>query len=255
MKISYRDVLLMTTLLPPKGEFQTFADDAHYTEKVKEWGLSTTKEVKREFWYKTSEQECKVTIKGYEIYGNNEDYNTIVIEFEDGALSCIHPAYLKEMQSPSFTRSITADSEKLVAVSKKETKSPSSKKTIAANEKTPQKEKKSTKKIDLPSEKVHFTAEVQQFSYSWNHFNEENDEVVILKNVCIEEEPVIEIGLAWCSHSKTLKKFELSPGDKLEFAGKIVKKKLSNGKNVEEQYLVSEPVPYKINNPSKIVKS
>ena len=41
-----------TTYFPPKGDYETFVDDSHYAEKVKEWGLSTTKEVKKQFWYK-----------------------------------------------------------------------------------------------------------------------------------------------------------------------------------------------------------
>ncbi|MGG0719722.1 hypothetical protein ABE096_19350 [Robertmurraya massiliosenegalensis] len=246
----------MNNFLPPKGDFQTFSDEDHYAEKVKEWGLSSTKEVKKEFWYKTGNLECKVTIKGYEIYGKGEKYNTLVIEFDDGNLSCIHPAYLKEMQASSFTKTVVTNSEKTTVEPKKEANQTVEKKATATSEKALKKEKKAAlKKIDLPLEKVHFSAEVQQFAYSWNHFNEENDEVIVLKDVVIVQEPPIEIGLAWCSHSKTLKKFELSPGNKLEFDGKIVKKKLPNGKDVEDEYLVSEPVPYKINNPSKIVKS
>lgn len=246
----------MSNLLPPKGDFQTFSDEEHYAEKVKEWGLSATKEVKKEFWYKTGNHECKVTIKGYEAYGKGEEYNTLVIEFDDGQLSCIHPAYLKEMQASSFTKTVITDSEKTMVEPKKEARQKIEKKTTTTSEKAPKKEKKAApKKIELPLEKVHFSAEVQQFAYSWNHFNEENDEVIVLKDVVIAQEPPLEIGIAWCSHSKTLKKFALSPGDKLEFDGKIVKKKLPNGKDVEEEYLVPEPVPYKVNNPSKIVKS
>lgn len=70
----------------------------------------------------------------------------------------------------------------------------------------------------------------------------------------MQMENPVGVGLAWCSHSKTLKKFELVPGDTLEFDGKIVKKKLPKGKDVEEEFIVEETVPYKINNPSKIKK-
>ncbi|MEH7385703.1 hypothetical protein V7147_09880, partial [Bacillus sp. JJ1521] len=94
--------------------------------------------------------------------------------------------------------------------------------------------KEKAPKIELPLDKVHFTASVKQFALTWNHFNEENDEVVVLENVVIQQEGPIDIGLAWCSHSKTLKKLELEPGNNLEFDAKIVKKKLAKGKDVEE---------------------
>jgi len=107
----------------------------------------------------------------------------------------------------------------------------------------------------LPEEKVHFTGKVKQFALSWNHFNEDNDEVVVFEDVKIEQDEPIEIGLAWGSHSKTLKKLELEPGQQLEFDGKIVKKSLPKGKDVEDEALLLEvSVAYKINNPSKIVK-
>jgi hypothetical protein len=246
-----------TNYLAPKGTYETFLDDAHYTEKVKEWGLSTTREVKKQFWYKEATFQRQVTIKGYEIYGKTEEYNTIVIEFEDGNLSCVHPAYLKEMQSPSFTKLVSNEAETSSLPPKVESKDSNKTKTKEPIKETKSvKEKKEKpKKIELPLDKVHFTAEVQQAALSWNHFNEENDEVIVLKNVVIDQEPPIEIGLAWCSHSKTLKKYELAPGDKLEFDGKIVKKKLPSGKDVKEEFVVNEPVPYKVNNPSKIKKN
>ncbi|MEQ2525308.1 hypothetical protein WMO40_01240 [Bacillaceae bacterium CLA-AA-H227] len=247
-----------TTYLPPVGTNETFADEEDYAEKVREWGLSTTKEVKKQFWYKEATFQRQVTIIGYQTYGKTDDYYTVIIEFEDGNLSCIHPAYLKEMQSPSFTKLVTSESENsptetVPTKTVEEKAAPAEPKTKEAKPKKEKKEK--PKKIELPEDKVHFTAVVKQFAYSWNHFNEENDEVVVLENVRIEQEDPIDIGLAWCSHSKTLKKFELSPGVSLEFDGKIVKKKLPSGKDVEEEFIISDPVPYKINNPSKIVKS
>src|SRR5688572_18029789 len=92
----------LTKYIPPKGEYETFRDVDHYKEKLKEWGLSSAKEAKREFWYKDRNYQRQVTIKGYETYGNAMDINTLVIEFQDGNLTCIHPAYLKEMQQSSF---------------------------------------------------------------------------------------------------------------------------------------------------------
>ncbi|MDF0727627.1 hypothetical protein PY093_13115 [Cytobacillus sp. S13-E01] len=251
-----------TLYLPPKGDFEIFTDDSHYTEKVREWGLSTTKEVKKQFWYKEATHQRLVTIKGYEVYGAGNDSNTIIIEFQDGNLSCIHPAYLKEMQSPSFGKAITFSGDKEAHVEKESPSIPTptkESKTAVTEAKTTEMKEKVKKekpaKLDLPLEKLHFTATVKQFALSWNHFNEEHDEIVVLENVIIEQENPIEVGLAWCSHSKTLKKFELAPGEMLEFDGKITKKKLPKGKDVEEEFIVEEPVLYKVNNPSKIKKS
>ncbi|WNS77463.1 hypothetical protein RRV45_10905 [Bacillus sp. DTU_2020_1000418_1_SI_GHA_SEK_038] len=249
------------TYLPPKGNYEIFADDNHYSEKVREWGLSTTKEVKKQFLYKEKNLQYTVTVKGYEVYEKNSELNTIVIEFQDGSLSCIHPAYLKEMQSSSFGKGTFTDAPEKASPSTsqeapKEEKQPEENKSTKETKETNKKNEKKEKpvKLELPEEKVHFTAAVKQFALSWNNFNEENDEVVILENVVIKQENPVDVGLSWCSHSKTLKKYELAPGDTLEFDGKIVKKKLPKGKDAEEEFIVSDPVPYKINNPSKIKK-
>jgi hypothetical protein len=246
---------------PPKGEYQTFTDDAHYAEKVREWGLSTTKEVKTQFWYKERTHQRQVKIKGYEIYGVTGEFNTAIIEFQDGNLSCIHPAYLKEMQSPNFVKANISETEKQPSsTSTQEVKKdlPEKEMKAAAVQRKPEAEKKAKKekpvKLQLPEEKVHFTALVKQLALTWNHFNEENDEVIVFDNVIIQQENPIEVGLAWCSHSKTLKKFELVPGEKYEFDGKIVAKKLPKGKEVEDEFVVEVPILYKINNPSKISK-
>ena len=240
---------------PPKAEYQTFKDDAHYAEKVKEWGLSTTKEVKVQFWYKERTHQHQVTIKGYEVYGVTGEFNTVIIEFQDGHLSCIHPAYLKEMQSPQFVKVDISEIENTSATPEVKQALPEKTATI---QKKPAGEKKANKekpiKLQLPEEKVHFTAIVKQLALTWNHFNEENDEVIVLENVRIQQDPLIEVGLAWCSHSKTLKKFELAAGEEIEFDGKIVAKKLPKGKEIEEEFVVDVPVLYKINNPSKISK-
>jgi hypothetical protein len=263
----------LTKYIPPKGEYETFRDMDHYKEKLKEWGLSSAREAKKEFWYKDRNYQRQVTIKGYETYGSALDINTLVIEFQDGNLTCIHPAYLKEMQQSSFGKEslltfdeketvapelVTVDeSEPIIAEVTLEPAGKPAKKEAAkapkAKEPKPQKEK--APKLELPVDKVHFTANVKQFALVYNPFNEENDEVVVLENVQIvlEENP-LEIGLAWCSHSKTLKKFELAIGDSLEFDGKVAAKKLGKGKDVDEEFLVDVPVLYKINNPSKIVK-
>ncbi|MEH7012465.1 hypothetical protein V7087_16895 [Neobacillus niacini] len=254
----------LTRYVPPKGDFEGFRDEDHYREKLKEWGLSSAKEAKREFLFKERNYQRVVKIKGFETYGKSEEFNTLVIEFQDGNLSCIHPAFLKEMQASSFgkesmlqveEKDFSTAEQSAVTQGKEDTPEPKpvakseSKKTKATK---PKKEKEP--KIELPAEKVHFTASVKQFALTYNPFNEENDEVVVLENVQIIQEPPIELGLAWCSHSKTLKKFELAPGDMLEFDGKVAKKKLAKGKDVEEEFLVDAAVLYKVNNPSKIVK-
>ncbi|GHH96892.1 hypothetical protein [Neobacillus kokaensis] len=252
--------------LPPKGEYETFRDEEHMKEKLKEWGLSTAK---KEFWYKDRNFQQPVSIKGYEIYGNTAEFNTLIIEFPDGKLTSIHPAFLKEMQQSSFGKESL-----ITALEDKEIKEMASDKdSSSANEAEPEVEtaikkaesktskpsepkpkKAKAAKLELPAEKVHFTANVKQFAFTYNPFNEENDEVVVLENVQIQQENPLDLGLAWCSHSKTLKKFELAPGELLEFDGKVVAKKLAKGKDVEEEFIVEAPVLYKINNPSKLMK-
>ncbi|MBL4952997.1 hypothetical protein JK635_12315 [Neobacillus sp. YIM B02564] len=251
--------------LPPKGEYETFRDEEHFKEKLKEWGLPTAK---KEFWYKERSVQQLVSIKGYETYGNAAEFNTIIIEFPDGNLSSIHPAFLKEMQQSGFGKESLismeagerkrADSNEMNPKSQESEGKEKSVSTKAEKQPAPTMETKVKKpkpaKLQLPVDKVHFTATVKQFALTYNPFNEENDEVVVLEQVQVVGEQPLELGLAWCSHSKTLKKFALAPGDQLEFDGKVVAKKLAKGKDVEEQFLVKEPVLYKINNPSKIVK-
>ncbi|UAL50669.1 hypothetical protein LIT32_15745 [Bacillus sp. CMF21] len=243
----------LTNYIPPAGEYEFFADEAHYEDKVKEWGLRA----KKEYWYKDRTHQRLVTIKGYQTFGDTSSNHTIIIEFQDGNLSCIHPAYLKEMQSSNFGKELKQEPEAEKAEPKAE--APVKPAEPAVETKAPAKpakeKKEKTAKLVLPDDKVHFTGKVKQFALSWNHFNEENDEVVVIEDLRIDGDEPIEVGLAWCSHSKTLKKFELSPGDDLDFNGKIVKKSLPKGKDVEDEaFLLDVSVPYKINNPSKIVK-
>ncbi|MFC0024500.1 hypothetical protein [Neobacillus cucumis] len=251
----------VTQYIPPKGDYQTFRDEDHFKEKLKEWGLPAAK---REFWYKERKLQRQVIIKGFETYGNTDEFNTLVIEFQDGKLTCIHPAFLKEMQSSSFgkesliqmdekdsggatTEEVTKQTAAPVEAQKKE-------KAPAKPAREPKAKKEKAPKLELPVDKVHFTASVKQFALVYNPFNEENDEVVVLENVQIVQENPLDLGLAWCSHSKTLKKFELASGDVLEFDGKVAAKKLGKGKDAAEEFIVEEAVLYKINNPSKIVK-
>ncbi|WP_346417335.1 hypothetical protein [Bacillus sp. MUM 13] len=246
----------LTGYVPPKEEYIIFTDESHYEEKVREWGLSSTKEVKREFWYKDKTYQRLVTIKGYEEFGVTGQFNSLVVEFQDGNLTCIFPDFLKDMQSPNFGKETkgSPDEETVKPVRAKAApaKTPSKEKTV--NPASPSSKKEKTPKLELPEEKVHFTARVKQFALSYNHFKEENEEVVILEHVIIQQDEPIEAGIAWCSYSKTLKKFELSPGESLSFDGKIVAKTLPKGKDAEEEFILDVPAKYKINNPSKIVK-
>lgn len=249
----------LTHYIPPKGEYRFFESEEDYAKRVREWGLSSAKEAKKEFWYKGKTYKRLVTIKGYEEYGTDNTVNILVIEFQDGHLSCIYPDYLKDMQSSNFGRESrinSAEAGEFTDVSaplvKKETSESTEKSTSKPAASQPKKKKQPA--IELPAEKVHFTATVKQFALSWNHFSEENDEVVVLENVQIVQEEPVMVGLAWCSHSKTLKKLELQAGGKIQFDGKIVKKSFPKGKEVEEKFMVDVPVPYKINNPSKLVK-
>lgn len=247
----------MIKYISPIGQFEVFRDKEHYKQKVKEWGLSSAKE---EFWYKERDFQELVKIKGYEIYGNTDEFNTIVVEFKDGNLTCIHPAYLKEMQQSSFGKesmweegndreSKTPNEESSVQIKTTETKEVDTKKSVPKKAK-----KEKAVKLELPTDKVHFSAVIKQFAMTYNSFTEENDEVVIFEDVQIHQEPPINIEYAWCSHSKTLKKLELVIGDFLEFDGKITAKKLTKGKEAPEEFNFTITVPYKINNPSKLVK-
>jgi hypothetical protein len=98
-------------------------------------------------------------------------------------------------------------------------------------------------KIELPEGKVKMSAVVKEFTTVPNHFSDNDDEVIIYEAVTITEPEVIDVGEAWSSHSATIKKQELEVGDVLTFEAKIIKKKLTRN-----------PVPYKINNPSKLQK-
>jgi hypothetical protein len=243
--------------IPPVGEYEGFRDQEHYKQKLKDWGLSIAKE---EFWYKERDLQELVAIKGYQIYGKTDEFNSVVIDFKDGNLTCIHPAYLKEMQQSSFGKESMWEEghENGREFSKKEApvqiKAPETKAVEKKKSEPKSSKKEKAVKIELPTEKVHFSASVKQFAMTYNSFTEENDEVIIFENIQIYQEPPINLEYAWCSHSKTLKKLELAIGDRLEFDGKITTKKLTKGKDAPEEFNFSNTVLYKINNPSKLVK-
>lgn len=223
--------------IPPKGDFITFENEEAYIAKGTEWKLFTERSVKKELVYKSNGYQAKVKLVGYEEYGGSTQ--TIVVEFEDGSLGCIHPAYLKEMQSASFGK------DSFIEEATTATDSHAEQAEIKSDKKPKSKAKKepAQPKLVLPEDKVHFTAMVKEFTAKMNHFTGEEDEVILLEHVKIEGEQELEIGDAWCSYSKTLKKLELAEGDSLEFDGKIVDKKFDKA------------IRYKINNPSKLKKT
>ena len=222
---------------PPKTDFIGFESEEHLLNKVTEWGLN--KSAVESVWYKDDHGAERVTIAGYEEYGRDNMFNTVIVEFPKGELSCIHPPFLKEMQSNSFGKVSVIQDQDNEAITESEVTKPKEKKTSPKPKAT---KKSAAPRKDLPTEKVHFTAKVIGFGEKYNPFNEEQpDEIVLLDEVKIIGENELEIGKAWCGYSKTLKKYELTEGMSIEFDGKIIVRK-------------HEDSPYKINNPSKIVK-
>jgi hypothetical protein len=227
----------------PPGDFFTFADENDYAAKLREWGLITAsaKNAKQEFSYKRGSSAYTVTIKGFLQTGNHE---TAVVAFSNDALHCVHPAYLKEMQSSSFGKVSSLES----ADAPKDSGLPEAGEPVKAPAQAPEGEKPAEKKkrkapaLDLPSDKVPFEAAIKEFTTKYNHFNETDEEIIVFEQVRITGENPLEVGEAWCSYSKTLKKAELTEGNKLTFEAKIVDRKLN------------KDVRYKINNPSKIKK-
>ncbi|WEK54855.1 MAG: hypothetical protein P0Y55_01895 [Candidatus Cohnella colombiensis] len=240
------------------NEFQRFEDEDAQLEKCREWGLVSDKATKMKiFNYKGNGLNVPVEIVGY------VDYLTAVISFDNGDQHCIHPSYLKEMQASSYgqKQSLQAENEDhadnlvvedvetvadvAVATDKTAAAQPpfiaSPPPSIAATEKPAKKTK--SPKLQLPEDKVKMSATIKEFTTVPNHFADTDDEVIIYEDVKILE-PETELDTAWSSHSATMKKLELAVGDKLTFDAKIIAKKLTK-----------HPVPYKINNPSKIVKA
>jgi hypothetical protein len=260
--------------------FYPFTSEEEQVNQCKLWGLLSDKATKtKEFVYKGHQVHLNCSIIGY------VDPITAVISFGNGQLHCIHPAYLKEMQAASFSQKQHAvpDLEPVDAKpaddehaesrpGELETETPpvpvhaakdedalradipgdavNASKTINAGiavEADKSGKAVKSKKLALPEEKVKMTAIVKAFATVPNHFAETEDEVVIYDAVRLFEpgspDAAIEVGLAWSSHSATLKKLALSIGDELRFEAKIIAKKLTR-----------HPVPYKINNPTKIEK-
>lgn len=243
---------LLDRYYPPKGDFKTFESEEHYEQKGQEWGLFKKTPI-TQFLYKRDGQTYYVTIKGYEEYLEDGSSNTLVIEFEDGNLSCILPSYLKDMQQSGFGSGDAEESEeqtikkpvkKARPVVKKTTEPKPTIEKIITNVNVDVPVKKDDNNINLPEDKVKITGTIKAFDSVPNPFSSsgKEDEVIVFESVTIHTEPSIDLSAAWCGYSNTLKKAELQIGDTLEFQGKIIKKKMKT------------EALYKINNPSKLLK-
>ncbi|MFB6365461.1 hypothetical protein ACFCP7_15490 [Paenibacillus elgii] len=248
---------MQPTLIEPAA-YTAFSDEAALIEQCKEWNLLSEKASKaKTFFYKRNGLMLACRLIGY------VDKMTAVIELEDKRLHCIHPSYLKEMQASTYGQKSAGGAEDAAeptstvpAVTATETpaketpgleapeaKKPQAEEPGTAEQTTKGKSKKEkAPKLQLPEEKVKMTATVKQFTTVPNNFSDNDDEVIIYEAVSIAE-PATEIGEAWSSNSATMKKLELDIGDTITFEAKIIAKKLTR-----------HPVPYKINNPSKIQK-
>lgn len=209
-------------IIPPKKEFISFESEKKYEEKGREWGLFN-KTIKKEFLYKNKGNEYKVVLKGFQPFPS---FDVVIVEFEDGSLSCIHQSYLKEMQTTSFNNEIKVDKKK-----KEQTKN-----SNIDKEQKQSKEKPQIKKIVLPTEKVLFEATIKEFNTKYNSFADKEEEIIIFEKVKFSDETFE----AWCGYSNKLKKMSLEVGSKMKFEAKIVEKKFN------------KEIIYKINNPSKI---
>lgn len=237
--------------------YQAFENEDELLERCKEWGLLSDKAVKsKEYVYKGHNQQLGCRIVGF------VDPFTAVIAFDNEQKHCIHPAYLKEMQASGFNQKLLSSADDPEAGGEAATPEPrqpsepakaavspaaqdaagESPATADPSAKPAKPAKSKSKKLELPEEKVKMKAVVKEFATVPNHFTETDDEVIVYEPVSILE-PELELGSAWSSHSATLKKLELAVGDAISFEAKVVAKKLTK-----------HPVPYKINNPSKIVK-
>lgn len=248
----------MQLFLIEPAAYTAFNDEAALIEQCKEWNLLSEKASKaKTFFYKRNGLMLACRLIGF------VDKMTAVIELEDKRLHCIHPSYLKEMQASTYGQKSAVGAEDAAepvsavpAVTATETslepppeleapevKKPQAEEPETAEQPTKGKTKKEkAPKLQLPEEKVKMTATVKQFTTVPNNFSDNDDEVIIYEAVSIAE-PATEIGEAWSSNSATMKKLELDIGDTITFEAKIIAKKLTR-----------HPVPYKINNPSKIQK-
>ncbi|MEK4004728.1 hypothetical protein [Paenibacillus sp. FSL H3-0333] len=244
---------------------QDFESEDERIERCKEWNLLPGSATRvKTYLYKRQGLTLPCEIIGF------VDNQTVVVQFENKQQHCIHPAYLKEMQTASFgqraqaaadarsedpaeaageaellenqpVEEVRGEADAEGAGSADAAGGVTAAETAAPAEK-PRKPAASKKKpaLQLPEDKLKVTAVVKEFTTVPNHFSDNDDEVIIYDNVAIEGHELA-IDEVWSSHSATLKKLELKEGDPVSFEAKIVAKKLSQ-----------HPVKYKINNPSKM---
>ncbi|MFB9274987.1 hypothetical protein [Cohnella cellulosilytica] len=235
-------------LYPPLEDYIAFDNEDDYADKGRGWGLFA-KTPKTNFWYKSASAQHQVSIKGYMEYGN---MCVLIVEFEDGRQTSIHPAYLKEMQSGTFGReSVIAETEEAEGGESSASASAAGAEIGEDGEDKPAKAAKTAKaqkkpkekkeKLELPADKVKFTAKVKEFTTKPNPFSERDDEILLLEEVAIVGDNPLDIGDAWCGYSNTLKGFGLEVGNVISFEGKVVDKKFN------------KEILYKVNNPSKLV--
>ncbi len=229
---------------PPQEDYIAFDNEEDYADKGRGWGLFA-KTPKTNFWYKSASAQYQVSIKGYQEYGS---MCVLVVEFEDGRLTSIHPSYLKEMQSGTFGKEVvggeTEDSDNGATAEAGSAEGTGSGDEDGKPVKAPKAQKKpkeKKEKLDLPVDKVKFTAKVKEFTTKPNPFSDRDDEVLLLEEVAIVGDAPLAIGEAWCGYSNTLKGFGLEAGNVIAFEGKVVDKKFN------------KEILYKVNNPSKIV--
>ncbi|MBN2981648.1 MULTISPECIES: hypothetical protein [Cohnella] len=260
--------------------FVEFENEEEQLDKCKDWGLISEKATKtKSFYYRGNGLNESCRIVGY------ADRTVAVIEFDNMQRHCIHAAYLKEMQAANFGQRYAGKAETesgesqdiedggaeavsgesltqapespteaaaaMVETSPVAAERPSGEPSQAGRPKEEEsaaekpvkgKAPAKRKKVELPEEKVKLVATVKEFASVPNYFADNDDEVIVYEAVAIVD-PEIELGEAWSSYSATLKKLELAEGDRLTFEAKVIAKKLTK-----------HPVPYKINNPSKIQK-
>ena len=251
--------------------FNTFDNELSQLEQCKEWNLLSEKASKtKAFYYKGNGLTLPCSIVGF------VDKFTAVIQFDNLQKHCIHPSYLKEIQALSYGQKLASAAEESVELdgvvleslqalaspiveanadllnveglkagepkaSEPNAEESKIEKSKPAEQPKVKAKKEKAPKLQLPEEKVKFTATLKEFTTVPNHFADTDDEVVIYVDVTLVDQAA-ELGTAWSSHGATLKKLELEAGDKITFE-KIVAKKLTK-----------HPVPYKINNPGKIQK-
>ncbi|MEK4047124.1 hypothetical protein NSU18_26275 [Paenibacillus sp. FSL H8-0048] len=255
---------------------QEFESEDERIERCKEWNLLPGSATRvKTYLYKRQGVTLPCEIVGF------VDNQTVVVEFENKQQHCIHPAYLKEMQTASFGQRAQAAADArsedpadaageagvlenqpvendaevrgeadvegagsagaVEGATAERSESGSAAGTAAPAEK-PRKPAASKKKPALQlPEDKLKVTAVVKEFTTVPNHFSDNDDEVIIYDNVAIEGHELAIDEVWSSHSATLKKLELKEGDPVSFEAKIVAKKLSQ-----------HPVKYKINNPSKM---